>query len=84
MQLQTKSILINPLGGEKITKGGIHIPDQLVQKRNRGTVTHIGTDVDPELSGKEVLFILQAAQDFNYEDVSGKLIFETDIIATLN
>lgn len=84
MTLTKNNILISPLGGERITKGGIYIPDQLVQKRNRGTVTHIGPDVDEGLLGKEVLFILAGAQDFKHETISGKLIFDTDIIAILN
>jgi co-chaperonin GroES (HSP10) len=84
MKLTNNHILVSPTGGEKITKGGIYIPEHLIEKRNRGTITHIGTDVDPELLGKEILFVLAAAQDFNYDNVSGKLIFTTDIIATLN
>jgi co-chaperonin GroES (HSP10) len=84
MQLQSTHLIVSPTGGEKITKGGIYIPEYLIEKRNRGTITHIGTDVDPELLGKEVLFILPAARDFTYGDVTGKLIFTTDIIAILN
>jgi co-chaperonin GroES (HSP10) len=66
------------------SKHGIYIPDQLLEKRNRGVVTHIGTDIDPELLGKEVLFVLASARDFNHENITGKIIFDTDIIATLN
>lgn len=84
MQLTKTHIIVKPIGGEKITRGGIYIPDYLIEKRNRGTITHIGPDVNPELLGKEVLFVLASAQDFNYETISGKLIFTTDIIATLN
>lgn len=63
---------------------GIYIPEQLLEKRNRGVVTHIGTNVDPELLGKEILFVLESARDVTHENIAGKLIFDTDIIATLN
>jgi len=84
MQLQKNSIIISQLLPINQSKHGIYVPDSLLEKRNRGIVMHIGTNVDPDLLGKEVLFQLAAAQDFNYENITGKLLFTTDIIATLN
>jgi co-chaperonin GroES (HSP10) len=84
MKLQKNNLLIKQLDPINQSKHGIYVPDSLLEKRNRGIVTHIGTNVDPDLLGKEVLFQLPAAQDFNYENITGKLLFTTDIIATLN
>lgn len=84
MKLQKNNLLIKPLDPINQSKHGIYVPDSLLEKRNRGVVTHIGTNVDPDLLGKEILFQLAAAQDFNYENITGKLLFTTDIIATLN
>lgn len=84
MQLTKNTILIKQAAPLLQSQHGIYIPEQLLEKRNRGTVTHIGTNVDPELLGKEVLFVLASAQDFKHENITGKLIFTTDIIATLN
>ena len=84
MNLQKNTLIVSQTPPVNQSKHGIYIPDNLLEKRNRGVVTHIGTDVDPDLLGKEVLFQLPAAQDFNYENITGKLIFTTDIIATLN
>ena len=84
MKLQQNTLIVAQTPPINQSKHGIYVPDSLLEKRNRGVVTHIGTNVDPELLGKEVLFQLPAAQDFNYENISGKLLFTTDIIATLN
>lgn len=84
MQLQKNNLLVQQLDPINQSKHGIYVPDSLLEKRNRGIVTHVGTNVDPDLLGKEILFQLAAAQDFNYENITGKLLFTTDIIATLN
>jgi len=84
MQLLRKQIIVIPVEPEEKTSSGIFIPQTSMKPRNRGTVTHIGTEVDENLLNKEVLFHHQSAQKFEHEDISGLLIFETDIIATLN
>lgn len=77
-------VLINPKSKQEKTLGGIWIPEKLQEQRNIGTVTHVGTTVDKRLIGKEVMFSVQAAKDINLNGISTKILFITDIIATLN
>lgn len=82
MTLTGKQILVKPLTPVGKTTSGLFLPESAQKERNRGTITHVGIDVDKEkYLNKEVLFHIQAAQNFEYEDISGKLIFETDVIA---
>lgn len=84
MTLLQNHIIVTPLPAPDKTAGGIYIPANLVKPRNRGTITHIGTNVNTDLLGKEILFQLPAAQKIKFENIEGLLMFTTDIIATLN
>jgi co-chaperonin GroES (HSP10) len=84
MNLNGNRLIVVPDKPTEQSSGGIFIPDNLQEPRNVGKVIAIGTTVDPELEGKQIMFELQAAHNFTGGGVSGKLIFVSDIVAVLN
>lgn len=74
---------------------GLFIPQTAQKPRNIGSVVAVGDSVNQWLIDKgtlkegetlvdrEIMFHIQSAQTFEYNDISLKLIFATDIIAIL-
>lgn len=83
LKLQGNRLLIQQKPPVCQTPGGIYLPEKSHEPRNVGTVLAVGDNVVPELVGKEIMFRLESAQNFSFEQTQGKLIFVTDIIATL-
>lgn len=83
MILKGNRILINVVEPQDQTTGGIFIPQTLQKPRNIGSVVAVGDTADQSLIDKEVMFHIQSAQSFEYNDIKLKLIFVTDIIAIL-
>lgn len=79
-----RRILITPLAPVEKTIGGIFIPGNLKEQRNIAVVKKVGTLVDVSLIGKQVMFNLMAAKDFNYENNNDKMIFVSDLVSILN
>ena len=84
MKFKGNLLLIRQEEAVSQTKGGIWIPDQKKEPRNIGTVLAIGDKVNHKFLDKQIMFNLQSAQDFEFEETKGKLIFVTDVIAILN
>lgn len=85
MKLKGNRIIVKQADASDKTAGGIYIPDSHVKQPNIGTITHVGDEVvDQELLGKDVMFQVEASQPFEYGEIKGRLLFPTDIIATLN
>ncbi len=76
-------VLIEPEEAIKQTASGLYIPETAQKPRNTGKVIAVGTEADQSLLNKKVMFQPQAAQTLDFDNVSGRLIFETDIIAIL-
>lgn len=83
MKLQGDRVLILQEQKAGQTIGGIYIPETLQTARNIGKVIAIGDKVEEDLLGKDVMFHIQSAKDFELGNYVGKLVFSHDIIATL-
>jgi len=83
IQLLGNRILVKPTEPVQQTSSGIFMPQSAQKPRNIGSVFAVGDTADQSLIGKEIMFHIQSAQPFDYEDMNLKLMFVTDIIAIL-
>jgi co-chaperonin GroES (HSP10) len=85
INLKGRRLLIELNKSKRFSPSGlIYLPDTVQEKRYTGKVVAVGDGADPEFLGKEVLFDIAASTDLNLPDISGKLVFQTSIIAILN
>ncbi|MHB8156539.1 MAG: co-chaperone GroES [Desulfocucumaceae bacterium] len=85
-------VVVKPLPGEEITKGGIVLPDTAKEKPQEGEVVAVGsgrlldngTRVAIDLIvGDKVLFSKYAGNEFKISDVEYLIMREADILGVI-
>jgi chaperonin GroES len=91
MALQIKPlsdrVLIEPIAAETITASGIHIPDTIKEKPQKGTVVAVGNGKKDEpltvQVGDTVLYGKYAGTDLKYDGKDYLIMREEDILAII-
>jgi chaperonin GroES len=86
-------ILIEPLGAEEKTSGGIYIPDSAKEKPQKGTVVAVGSGKKSD-SGETIALEVQVGQTVLYGKYAGTeiqdgdkeylIVRESDIVAVIS
>ncbi len=91
MALQIKPlsdrVLIEPIAAETITASGIHIPDTIKEKPQKGTVVAVGNGKKDEpltvKVGDTVLYGKYAGTDLKFDGKDYLIMREEDILAII-
>ncbi len=91
MTLQIKPlsdrVLIEPIAAETITASGIHIPDTIKEKPQKGTVVAVGNGKKDEpltvKVGDTVLYGKYAGTDLKFDGKDYLIMREEDILAII-
>lgn len=80
-------ILILPKEGEKITGGGIYIPDSVKEKPQRGEVKAVGEGTESIKMkvqiGNNVLFRKNAGTEIMIDEITYLIMRQSDILAII-
>jgi chaperonin GroES len=85
-------VVIKPLPGEEVTKGGIVLPETAKEKPQEGEVVAVGpgrlldngTRVSIDLQvGDKILFSKYAGNEIKLDDVEYLIMRETDILGVI-
>ncbi|MFA5384319.1 MAG: co-chaperone GroES [Eubacteriales bacterium] len=85
-------VVIKPLPGEEVTKGGIVLPETAKEKPQEGEVVAVGpgrlldngTRVSVDLKvGDKILFSKYAGNEIKLDDVEYLIMRETDILGVI-
>jgi len=83
IQLLENSLLIVRDEANKISEGGLFIPETAQKIRNTGKVVAIGLDTDKKFDGKRVLFDPTAGSYFEVDGLECIRMYEPDIRAII-
>jgi len=76
-------IVVEPDDTETITKGGIFVPEQSLDKPQRGTVVDVAPDVDSVTPGDYILYAKDAGIEFEEDNLKFLLMKEEDLVGIL-
>jgi len=87
------NVLVKPLEAEKVTAGGIYLPENVKEKPQVGEIMAVGTGIQDQ-NGKMIPMIVKVGQKVLYKKWGGeeykvgheewKLVRQTDILAIIH
>ena len=87
------NVLVKPLEAEKVTAGGIYLPENVKEKPQVGEIMAVGTGIQDQ-NGKMIPMIVKVGQKVLYKKWGGdeykvgneewKLVRQTDILAIID
>jgi co-chaperonin GroES (HSP10) len=83
IQLLENSLLVVRDEANKVSEGGLFIPETAQKVRNTGKVVAIGLDTDAKFEGKRVLFDPIAGGYLEWEGMDCIRMYEPDIRAII-
>jgi chaperonin GroES len=77
-------IVVEPDEAKEVSKGGILIPEQSLDKPQRGTVLDVGPDVDSVTCGDYILYAKGVGMEFEENSLNFLLMKEEDLLGILD
>ena len=74
------NVLVKPAEKEKVTAGGIYIPENATEKPQIGEVIAVGPEVKVVTVGKKVLYTKWGGNEIEHEGIDYLLIKDIDLL----